>query len=85
MRKKKQTTAEPIENRIYRVKWNGTPQPLNSNSWQSVVNYITRCLSIGNCYLWQFEIFDQYGQLNTNIVTDPNADPTHISNYFQTF
>lgn len=85
MKKNTKKTVEPVENRTYRVKWNGCPQPIGSNTWQAVVNYINRCLSIGNCYLWQFEIFDQYGQLKTNIITDPNADPTHISSYFETF
>jgi len=67
----------------YRVYWNGKLQPTNGISYESAKQYIKSSLSAGNCFLWQFEIFDNYGQLKTNIITDEKADPTLLTSYFK--
>jgi hypothetical protein len=73
------------EQRIYRVTWNGHPQPIgNVNSFDSVKAYINHSLRYGTD-LWRFEIFDQFGQLKTNIINEPAADPTLIKNYFKVY
>lgn len=72
-------------NNVYRVYWNGHRQPLGSNTYESAKAYIKHCLKHGNCYLWQFEIFDNWGQLRTNIINDDFADPTLSKNYFKIY
>ena len=70
---------------VYRLKWNGHPQPIGSNSFESVKMYIQHSLRMGGCYLWQFEIFDNYGQLKTNLINDKNPDLTLTTNYYKLF
>lgn len=69
----------------YKLLWNGHPQPIGANNYESVKTYILNSLAQGGCYLWQFEIFDKWGQLKTNIIEDKDADPTLTKNYFKIF
>lgn len=69
----------------YKVYWNGHRQPIGSNTYESAKMYIQHCLRLGGCHLWEFEIFDNWGQLKTNIITDQNADPTLTKNYFKLY
>ena len=73
------------EKRIYRLNWNVHPQPIGSNSFESVKAYINHSLRLGGTFLWQFEIYDQFGQLKTNIINEKNIDPTLSKNYFKLF
>lgn len=73
------------ESRIYRLNWNGHPQPIGSNSFESVKAYINHSIRIGSAKLWQFEIYDQFGQLKTNIINEKDTDPTLSKNYFKLF
>jgi len=72
-------------NNIYKVKWNGHPQPLGSNSYDSARIYVLNSLQQGGCTIGQFEIMDNWGILKTNIIYDKTADPTLTVNYQKLF
>lgn len=72
-------------NNIYRVNWNGHPQPLGSNDFHSAKMYILHSLAQGGCTIGQFQIFDNWGELKTNIIYDKNADPLLTINYKRIF
>lgn len=74
-----------MEKRNYRLNWRGNPQPLGSNTFDSVKAYIEHSIRIGAAKLWEFEIFDQYGQLKTNIVNQKNPDLSNKSSYFKIY
>jgi len=72
-------------NNVYRVKWNGHPQPLGSNSYESAKSYIKHSLAHGGCHINQFELYDNHGQLRTDIINDDFADPTLSKNYLKIY
>jgi hypothetical protein len=69
----------------YIVKWNNKLQPIGGITFDCAKKYILSCVNSGTAKLFEFEIFDNYGQLKTNIVTDDKADPTLITSYFKVF
>ena len=71
---------------IYRLTWQGHPQPLGSNTLHSVKMYIESSVRQG-CKLSDFKIFDKWGELKLSVINDrePDAKERTTTDYKKIF
>lgn len=68
---------------VYRLTWQGYPQPLASNTLHSVKMHIEHSMRICDCKLSDFQIFDKWGELKLSVIDSDS--PENTANYKKLF